>query len=222
MCSHLSSWIKGHPSANLTTTPSLYSHACYLNVGPPLMFLLLYFSHLWRKSYFVALGAFWDSFTTQRKVSSNCETVSLPAIIVFCSERNRLLLFPAECFLIALQWDIPTLFSCDGLIFTQTDSNMKKGWRFLWLYFTTGLFLHSQHGPLTCQLQSFALFRVPYFLILGWTRTASSLVPLVAVVGQYLSLSSEANSVWPLFFLAHPKAFIWFLQGLIRPSASDP
>lgn len=136
-------------------------------------------------------SAFLDGSTSQRKVSSNSKAVSLPAIIVFCSERNGKLLF-RQCFLIALQWEIPTLFSCKGLIFTQTNSNMEKGWRFLWLYFTAGLFLHSQHGPLTCQLQSFALFRVPYFLILGWTRTASSLVPLVAVVGQ--RLSSELRS----------------------------
>lgn len=124
------------------------------------------------------------------------ETVSLPAIMVVTVllRAGPAPPFPAVCFLIALWWEIPTLFSCDGLIFTQSDSNMEKGWRFLWLYFTAGLFLHAQHGPLTCQLQSFALFWVPYFLVLGWTRTASSLVPLVAVVGQWLSLSSEANS----------------------------
>lgn len=149
------------------------------------------------------------------------ETVSLPAIMVVTVllRAGPAPPFPAVCFLIALWWEIPTLFSCDGLIFTQSDSKMEKGWRFLWLYFTAGLFLHAQHGPLTCQLQSFALFWVPYFLVLGWTRTASSLVPLVAVVGQWLSLSSEANSLWPRFFIAHPKAFIWILQGLIRRSA---
>lgn len=86
MCPRLSSWIKGHPSANSTTTPSLYSHACYLNIGPPLMFLLLHFSRLWRKSYFVALGAILNQ--TRRRFLLKIQTVKQWDPFIACDNRG--------------------------------------------------------------------------------------------------------------------------------------
>lgn len=65
----------------------------------------------------------------------------------------------------------PSLFFYSCFIFTWMESNVYKGWRVLWLYFPTGLFLLAQHGSLT-ELQSFALFWAPYFLVLGQACTA--------------------------------------------------
>lgn len=127
MCPRLSSWIKGHPSANSTATPSLYSHACYLNAGPPLMFSLLYFSRLRRKSYFVALFCIFRPLTSMKEIrplelfvhkfklysgeAFSMTAIFLVTVLLWAGPAPPL---SAVCFLIAFAMKkFQTLSSCD-------------------------------------------------------------------------------------------------------------